>query len=449
METITITKTDLVWSYIAKFFSVANGLIVLPYMLNKLSADEIGLNYLMLSVSSLVTLLDFGFVYQFGRNFTYVYSGAQHLLKENIEEITGNYGINYRLLSTLLKTAKTVYGLLALVCFFLMITLGTVYIDLSTKGFTLVENSLYMWILFSISTGFNIYYFYYNSLLVGSGKIKENNISTILSKLVYLAVSFSLLYLGYGLFSIVIANAIAPFVQRYYCHRCYYTDELKSKLTYDIPLNEIRELFLVIWYNSKKLGLNCLGNYAIANASTFIIGVFLPLPIVASFGLLKQFVGFILNLSQIPFATYQPKLAYYKVNGKMRELKRLTIETMSAYCVCMVGGCLLFFICAPYILYAIKSNTELPAAGIIGVYIVAMLLEGNHNNCTTLITVFNKVPYVKSNILTGMAIVLLTIISLKFTEYGLFAVVIVQFVCQLCYNNWKWPLYVYKKIWSH
>ena len=253
METITITKSDLAWSYIAKFFSVANGLIVLPYMLNKLSAQELGLNYLMFSVSSLVTLLDFGFVYQFGRNFTYVYSGAQHIQKEGIEEITTiGSDLNYRLLSTLLKTAKMVYGLLALVCFFLMMTLGTLYIYHSTAGFTLVENSFYMWTLFSVSTGFNIFFFYYNSLLVGSGNIKEINIATILSKLFYLAISFLLLYLDCGLFSIVIANAIAPFVQRFYSHRCYYTKELKLKLINDIPLCEVKELFLVIWYNSKK-----------------------------------------------------------------------------------------------------------------------------------------------------------------------------------------------------
>lgn len=447
METITITKSDLAWSYIAKFFSVANGLIVLPYMLNKLSAQELGLNYLMFSVSSLVTLLDFGFVYQFGRNFTYVYSGAQHIQKEGIEEITTiGSDLNYRLLSTLLKTAKMVYGLLALVCFFLMMTLGTLYIYHSTAGFTLVENSFYMWTLFSVSTGFNIFFFYYNSLLVGSGKIKENNIATILSKLFYLAISFLLLYLDCGLFSIVIANAIAPFVQRFYSHRCYYTKELKLKLINDIPLCEVKELFLVIWYNSKKIGLNCLGSYAIGNASTFILGAFLPLPVVASFGLLKQFVGFILNFSQIPFSTYQPKLAYYKVNGKTKEIRRLTIETMATYWVCMLGGSLLFLISAPCILHIINSNTELPSLCIMGVYIVAMLLEGNHNNCTTLITVFNKVPYVKANLLTGFAIISLTFLSLEFTAYGLYAVVVIQFVCQLIYNNWKWPLYVYKKI---
>lgn len=35
------------------------------------------MNYLMLTVGSLVSLFDFGFAPQFGRNITYVFAGAQ------------------------------------------------------------------------------------------------------------------------------------------------------------------------------------------------------------------------------------------------------------------------------------------------------------------------------------------------------------------------------------
>lgn len=446
MASVKITKSDLIWSYLARFFSLATSLVVLPFMLNKLTAEEVGLNYLMFSVSSLVTLLDFGFVYQFGRNFTYVYSGAQKLLKEGIEEPHGSNEINYKLLSTLLKTAKFVYAILSTICFILMITFGTVYVYHSTEGFTLVPHSLIIWIIFSISTYFNIYFCYYNSLLTGSGKIKENNIATILSKSIYLFIAFTLLYLGYGLFSVVIANLCAPFAQRLYSHRCFYTVDLKSKLIGDIKHSEIKELFLTIWYNSKKLGVHCLGNYAISNANTFLIGLFLPLPIVASFGLLKQLVATIQNIAQVPYTTYQPMLAYYKVNNEMKQLKVLTLKTMGVYWFVMLSGCTLLLILAPYILSLIGSNTKLPNNSIIIIYSVAILLEGNHNNCTTLITVFNKIPYFKANLITGFIIVLLMTLSLKFTSYGLIAIVFIHFICQLAYNNWKWPLYIYKEL---
>ena len=82
---IKITKKDILWSYIGRFFGIASSFITLPIVLHMLSPEEVGMNYLMATVSSLVGLLDFGFSPQFGRNFTYVNSGAKKLLKEGVD----------------------------------------------------------------------------------------------------------------------------------------------------------------------------------------------------------------------------------------------------------------------------------------------------------------------------------------------------------------------------
>ena len=85
-ESISVGKSDIIWSYIAKFLGTASGLLVLPFILNRLTAEEMGLNYLMLTIGSMVSLLDFGFSPQFGRNITYVFSGAKELAKEGFKE---------------------------------------------------------------------------------------------------------------------------------------------------------------------------------------------------------------------------------------------------------------------------------------------------------------------------------------------------------------------------
>ena len=81
---IKITKKDVLWSYFAQIFTVASGLITLPLILKLLSAEEIGMNYLMLSLGALVSLFDFGFTPQFSRNIAYVFTGAQVLQKEGV-----------------------------------------------------------------------------------------------------------------------------------------------------------------------------------------------------------------------------------------------------------------------------------------------------------------------------------------------------------------------------
>ena len=82
---ISITKKDVAWGYIGQLFSLFSGLITLAIILKMLSPEEVGMNYIMLTISTLVSLLDFGFAAQFGLNFTLIHSGSQRLLKEGVE----------------------------------------------------------------------------------------------------------------------------------------------------------------------------------------------------------------------------------------------------------------------------------------------------------------------------------------------------------------------------
>lgn len=225
---IKVNKKDVVWGYITMAFNYGTGLFTLPFILSMLSAEEVGMNYLMLTISNLVILADFGFSQQFGRNLTYILSGAQSLQKEGISGVKLG-AINYQLVATLIKTAKFVYLRMSLLVLAGMLTLGTIYIYHVTQGFTNIPNSLLVWLLFSVSTFFNFYYKYYTTLLTGSALMMEYNKSCIYSKIVYIAICVGMLFLGCGLMSVVVANFISPFVQRYYSY-IYPSIQTKSKM---------------------------------------------------------------------------------------------------------------------------------------------------------------------------------------------------------------------------
>lgn len=442
---INITKKDIVWNYISKFFQIGSGIITLPLILHFLTAEEIGMNYLMLTVSSIVALLDFGFGPQFGRNFSYVNSGAQTLLKEGvIENHAGK--INYHLLSVLLKTAKFVYVRLSLIVLFVMLSFGSAYIYYVTNGFSKVEDALPIWILFSISTFFNIYYSYYNSLLTGSGMIEESAIATILSKGTYVVICVILLLLKFGLYSVIFANIISPFVQRYYSCRVYYTNDLKLKLTSQISNREIKETFDVIWHNAKRLGVNFVGSYAINKFGFFLIGLYLPLKEVGSYGLLIQLASILQGVAMTLFLTYEPKFAKYRITKQINDFKKLISLTTICYFSIMIIGSLLIICIAPYILNIINSKTFLPVRGICILYLIVILLEGNHSLFASLIVTKNEVPFVKPSLISGGAIALITFLVLQFTNWNLWGVILVQGMVQLCYNNWKWPLFIFKDL---
>ena len=71
---IHISKKDIIWGYISIFFQMTSGIIILPFILRMLSSEEVGLNYLMLTIGSMVALFDAGFSPMFGKNISYLFS---------------------------------------------------------------------------------------------------------------------------------------------------------------------------------------------------------------------------------------------------------------------------------------------------------------------------------------------------------------------------------------
>lgn len=440
---ISLSKKDIVWGYFAQFFSIASGIITLPLILQMLTAEEIGMNYLMLTVGSLVTLFDFGFAHQFGRNITYVFSGAQELKKEGIETTISNQNINYRLLATMIYTAKFVYKRLALIVLFFMLTFGSLYIYKVTDGFKNVENSFIIWIVYSVSTFFNVYYSYYTSLLTGKGMIMESKKAMVYSRLVYIFLTFIFLYSGLGLLGVAMANLIAPFVSRYISYNYFFAIELKDKISvYNITNKEKFDLFTIIWFNAKKLGLVFVGSYAINKLSMFLAGLYLSLSDIASYGLMIQLIGLIVAISGTLFGIYQPRFSALRVADNKVSLIKEFAFSMNIFYILFILGSAFIIIFGTWILSIIGSNTTLPMLSILVIYSIIILLECNHSNFATFIITKNNIPFVESSLIAGACIAIGCFYSLSYTASGILGLVLVQGICQLAYANWKWPYVV-------
>lgn len=440
---ITISSEDINWSYFSKFLNLVSGLLILPLILRLLTENEIGLNYLMITVGALVTLIDFGFAPQFGRNISYIYSGAQDLREEGVDISKTSFEVNYHLLATLIHTARYVYRILGFIAIVFLLSFGTLYIYHVTDGFAKVEDSLLIWVIFSFSVFFNIYFSYYISLLTGKGMIMESNKANIYSKLFYVSASFLALYSGFGLLGITIVGLISPFIHRYFSQRFFFTEELREKINqYKVSKNQVNDLFDKIWFNSKKLGIVTLAAFAITKFSLFIAGFFLPLGVIASYGLMMQITGIISGLATILFITYQPKFSFYRVQEDHKSLINLFSLTMFVFYFIFILGSLVFVLFGSSILELIDSKILLPSLNILFIYLLVNLLETNHSLYATLITTKNEVPFVKPALISGFFIILGSYISLEYTSLGLLGLIIVQGFCQLAYNNWKWPLYV-------
>ena len=436
---VNVSKKDVLSGYIAQVFQYGTGLIVLPVILNHLSAEEIGMNYVMLTVGALANMADFGFSGQIGRNVTYVLSGSQKIYRDQLETIEKTETVNYRLLKIIIDASKFLYRRISLGVLFLLFTLGTLYMYKVTAGFSNVPNSLPIWIVYSIGTYFNIYFLYYSSLLSGAGKIKEQRFATIFSRIVYIIICFIMIFSGFGLLSVVVANLISPFVARYYSYKNFYSGEIKEHLPSEqSEKDDVRQAISDIWFTAKKSGTNTIGHYIGQNASTFIAGLFLPLAVTAQWGLLVQLMAIVEGVAMNMGVSYYPEYCKMRLRGEKKELiKKSSFSITSMILILIVGGLAVSFI-GPISLTIIKSKTVLPVLFFMLAYVIKQIITCNAQLFAMLMTSRNVIPSPTAVLITSVSQVLVITILLNFTNLGIWALLLGPFIPGISYTLWAW-----------
>ena len=123
---------------------------------------------------------------------------------------------------------------------------------------------------------------------------------------------YSMLFCGCGLFSIVLANLLSPFVMRFLSYKAFYTKDVVEGLNkVSVEMSEIKEAFQILWYNAKKMGVIGIMSSSLSYLATFIIGLFVKVEEVASYGLMMQIMGIIITMSGILFGSAYPKMCNY------------------------------------------------------------------------------------------------------------------------------------------
>ena len=409
-----------------------------------LSESEIAVNYLILTIGSMSCLFDFGFSAQFTRNFAYVFNGAKKLQKEGVVEISieeANKGlVDYHLLAVVLFTAKKIYRIISALFFLFLITVGSYYIYEITDGFTLVKNVKYIWLLYSASVFFNMYYGYMAAALTSKGLIKEYKQAVFYSRISYLLIAYVMLICGCGLISVVVANFATFLVLRLLCVKYFYSADIKSALKKQhVSSNEIKEMFKVIWYNSKKMGIVSLSSLVVSKAGIFFAGIYLSIQDVASYGLMSQLIAVLSSTSIAMLSIYQPRFASFRIAKEQKKslLKDICLS-MGVFYTIFICGAITFIFFGPFILEIIKANAELPSRYIFILFCLISFLEMQHTNFSTIITSSNSVPFVKASVFSAIFIVLGTFVSLKYFHFGLLGLILIPGIVQLCYQDWKW-----------
>lgn len=445
---IKFTKSDIFWNYSSTFFKIFSGIILLPFILKYLDVNSIGIWYVFLSISSLITLLDFGFSQTFLRNFIYTWSGAHELYSEGVPEksITTNSEPNIYLFSLVLKISQIFYLFISILAFLFMVTLGTIHILNITKSFN--NNFIFEWLIFLISSTLNVYFSLQNPLLRGIGAIKESSQTIFTANLFQIIISITLLLLGFGVFSLSIGSLVSSFILGILSKIFLKVKLNKNKVVLEkkFQFADILRLSKILVPNSLKLGLVILGSWLILKSSSLIISLYFDLFTVARYGLTLQIIGLIGGLSSLLFQILSPVLINLRIKNEINRLKNIFSFTILTQWVFSLILLVLFITFGPLLLSLVGSNsTLLPLPNLLLLSFI-YFLEWNHSTFSGYIALTNRVPFLKSSLISGLLIITLSLFLIIFIERNIIFIILSQGLIQLLYNNWKWPLVVLNEL---
>lgn len=440
-----LNKEDLIWGYIAKLVSLGSGIITLPLVLHLLDENEIAYNYIMQNLMGFVVLFDIGFSNQFARNFAFIFGGAQEISKEGTPTNVDN-NINYELLYKIVRAAKKFYKLTSTALIIVLCTLGSLYIYKFTEGFSVVHNSLELWLAFSFSIVFDFYFRYYNPLLRGRGDIaimnKIESITTIFR--IVLVVVF--LLVGLGLWSIVISNFIRIFIVRIWYVKTFYNNKIKTEFAkFTSHKYNDWDVIKALWFNAKKTMIVTVSRLACTELGLFYSGLYLGKADVAGYGILLQFINIVSGLGSTVNSNLTSVFSTLRTVGDYKKIHENFYFSMGVtYIFYIVFATGIIFL-GPLVLQILKSNVVLPPMLIMILAFTYSFLQDQHCVCSIYLTTQNKIVDFESSIIVGVLATILPLLSLEYTEMGLLGIIIAQIIAQLIYPNWKWPYEVCKE----
>lgn len=439
---IKTSRNDIIWNYSANLLNIAVSILVLPLILKLLSPTELGLWYVFISISSLVLLIDFGFSSTLMRHITYAVSGASEIREIGVPS-QDLEGPNYPLVKAIVLASKSIYKLLSRIAAVFLVAAGFFYV----VGILKITEPTFIiaWAIYAFGSYLNLMTSFWIPILKGSGAIKAANKVIIFSKSSYLIFAALGLALHGGLITLTLAYLLSVILNwvwaRYELHLHLGEAYLKSE-----PSDTYTEkkVFKIVWPNAKRMGLVNLGSWFTNKASTLISSYFLGLEITGQLGVSIQLFTVVGNVANLLFNSYLPELASTRTNNNDARFKQLFARSIVVqWVLTLVGNASVIFI-LPFLLGLIHVSTKLLPFEWLLILGIILFLEQNHSTFAALITLSNKIPFVKSSLVSGFSIIIISTL-LMYLGYGVGALILTQGLIQLSFNNWYWPYVVVKE----
>lgn len=444
-----IGKRDIAWSYASTAITIGAGVILMPFILHRMSAETVGIWNIIQTVTYLVMMVDFGFRPSFSRSISYIFSGVRRFDKQGVRKAESNEA-DYGLLADTIAVMRRLYRYMAIGIFVLLMTAGTAYFQmLMSKYSGDLTDAWTAWGILVFVSAFNLYTYYYDALLEGKGYIRQNRQITIVAMLTYLVTAIVLIECGFGLSAIVSAQLLNILVKRILSYRVFYTSAMRAELSkHESTCSPIRqrEILAALTPNAVRSGLTGLGGFVINKSAMLIGGAFLGLEVLAMYGLTLQCLDVLNKCGSVIYQAYIPRLAQARAQRDYKELARIyKLNVLSILFIYLTGG-VAWLLLGDWALALIGSQTQFVPTAVLLVMLAANMLEVNHANAAGFIQADNRIPFFIPSLVSGAATLVLMWVFLGPMNMDIWGLALAPALAQLCYQNWRWPSMLIQEI---
>lgn len=444
-----IGKKDIAWSYASTAITIGAGVILMPFILHRMSAETVGIWNIIQTVTFLVLMVDFGFRPSFSRSISYTFSGVRTFEKMGVRKVESN-DVDYGLLADTIAVMRRLYRYMALGIFVLLLTAGTAYFHLLMSKYSGNQTDAWVaWGILVFISAFNLYTYYYDALLEGKGYVRQNRQIVIVGQTAYLLTAVMLIECGFGLSAIVAAQMLNIIIKRVLSYRVFYTTAMRAELSkHEATCSPERQrnILAALTPNAVRSGLTGLGGFVINKSAMFIGGAFLSLEVLAMYGLTLQCLDVLNKCGSVIYQAYIPRLAQARAHKDYKELGRIyRMNVISILLIYIVGGTA-WVTLDDWIIALIGSQTTFVPTTMLIVMLCANLLEVNHANAAGFIQADNRIPFFIPSLVSGAATLLLMWVFLGPMDIGVWGLILAPALAQLAYQNWRWPTMVISEI---
>ena len=429
-----VSQSTVSWGLAATILRFGSALILLPLVLRRISPEELGLWYIFVSLGALAALMDLGFAPVVVRSAGYLWAGSPSLLRFGIDRADRETEIrppNLALLSELVASLRVYYLCTGVVLFLLLGMAGGVWIWHKSVGLTNAVSILLAFFAYALGVSFAFANSLWPALLSGINAVRLAQQITVACLLAYFVLAVAGLWLGYGIWALVLATIVAGLAERIIGRAVF------GNLISLPPGKFNPSIIRVLWPNAWRTAAVGLGAFMILQANTLICSAFLDLRTTASYGLSLQAGTLLIGMSSIWVTLKMPMINQLRAQGLLDRIAQIFRQRIILSLLTFVFGGIVLLSLGKPLLELFHTRTQLLPTALLATLFLIQLLEMHHSLYGELVYSENVNPFVKPALISGIVVIILSLLLTP--RFGVWGMLLSTGVVQLCFNNW-WPV---------